>query len=267
MFYKSDETTKWLDPFDAFFSVNLLIANGDGVCEVGVYKGGFLITVLRNHPKLNALGIDPYPQQSEIREIFLENIKLYEMTTRVQLLSNYTSISQRNYDLIHIDGEHSEVAVLNNLKFAMLNLAEKGIIVIDDIWHPLFPGVISATMKFVHEYSFVPFLTTRSKMYLCREVEHEFFYQRALGLIRDAKIEYSGGLMQGDEIAGVPATYTQSNAIKGYRQIVVPQKTKFEQLVTLGLIHRPSSSKTKRIIRNLMPPMAVSVIQKFLDKK
>jgi hypothetical protein len=238
-----------------------------GICEIGVYKGGFLIALLKNLLKLNAVGIDPYPQQDDIRKIFLENLRSNQMVERVQLLPKYNSISQNTFDLIHIDGEHSKAAVLKDLNFAMHNLTKKGVMVVDDIWHPLFPGVISATMKVVHERDFVPFLTTRNKMYLCREAEHEFFFSRAFELIREAKIEFSGGLMQGDDNLGVLATYDQPNLIKGYRQLVVLQKTKFEQLVTLGLITRPSASRTKKIVKELLPPVASSLIRKFSHRK
>ena len=59
-------------------------------------------------------------------------------------------------------------------------LADKGLIVIDDIWHPLFPGVVSATMKFVHESDFVPFLSTRQKMFICRENQYEYHYSLSI---------------------------------------------------------------------------------------
>ena len=267
MIWISDESSIWLDPYDAFLSTNLLVDTGGGICEIGVYKGGFLVALMRNLPKLNALGIDPYPEQDDIREIFLENLRSEQMMERVRLIPNYSSISQNNFDLIHIDGEHSETAVLQDLNFAMHNLAHKGVIVVDDIWHPLFPGVVSATMKVVHESDFVPFLTTRNKMYLCREVEHRFFFSKAFELMRDANIEFSGGLMQGEKIFGALATYDQPNSIKGYTQLVVLEKTKFEQLITLGLRTRPSASRAKKIARELLPPVALSLIRKFSQQR
>ena len=68
MIWKSDELVAWLQPYDAFLSINLLVESGGGICEVGVYKGGYLITVLKNNPRLNAVAIDPYPGLNSIKE-------------------------------------------------------------------------------------------------------------------------------------------------------------------------------------------------------
>lgn len=266
MKWYSKEISEWLNPYDAYFSINLLVNTGDGVCEIGVYKGGYLITILKNISGLNALAIDPFPGLDFIKKNFFDNLKLNGLEQNVFLLPDYTSIRGRWFDLIHIDGEHSEIAALQDLHFAEKNLAEKGIIVVDDIWHTLFPGVISATMKFVHESRLVPFLSTQQKMYLCWEAEHEFHFSRAQKLLKNLDIPHSSGWLKGDaNHKGIIAAYDQSNSIKGYRQLMVFHKSKDEQASILGLT-KNRTSRLKRICHQLLPPLAISTFKKLASR-
>ena len=143
-------------------------------------------------------------------------MKFNGLECNVDLLPDYYSVKDRAFDLIHIDGEHSEIAALQDLNFAQNNLAELGIIVVDYIWHPLFPSVISATMKFIHGSRFVPFLSTQQNMYLSKEAAHEFHFKRAQTFFVDLDIPHSSGWLRGEaNHKGVIAAYDQSNLIKG----------------------------------------------------
>lgn len=42
-----------------------------GICEVGVYKGGYLITILNNNLSVNSVAIDPYPGLNSINKLSL----------------------------------------------------------------------------------------------------------------------------------------------------------------------------------------------------
>ena len=267
MNWYSKELSEWLSPYDAYFSVNLLVNSGGGICEIGVYKGGYLVTILRNISGLSALAIDPFPGLDSIKSVFWDNLKLNGLEQNVQLLPNYFSIKCQSFDLIHIDGEHSEDAVFQDLLFAQNNLAQSGIIVVDDIWHPLFPGIISATMKFVHQSGFVPFLSTQQKMYLCLEAEHDFHFSRAQKLLKDFDIPHSSGWLKGEaNHKGVIAAYDQSNSIKGYRQLMVFHKTKAEQAIILGLT-KNRSKLLMRILHQLLPPLAISIFAKLASRR
>jgi hypothetical protein len=264
--WESDGLVEWLEPYDAFLSISLPVESGGGICEVGVYKGGYLITMLKNNPRLNAVAIDPYPGLNSIKETFLNNLLSYGLEDKIKHFSDYNSLKENLFDLIHIDGEHSESAVIKDLHFARDNLADKGLIVIDDIWHPLFPGVVSATMKFVHESDFVPFLSTRQKMFICRENQYEYHYSQASELLQKFNIPHSSGWMKGSpNHQGVLAAFDQSNAIKGFPQLMVAAKSRHEQLIVLNLT--PVTKRIPRkILKQLLPPFLVSVLKKLANQ-
>ena len=266
MIWQSDELVEWLHPYDAFFSMNLLVDSGGGICEVGVYKGGYLITMLRNNPRLNAVAIDPYPGLNSIKETFLNNILSYKLEDKIKHFADYNSLKENLFDLIHIDGEHSESAVIKDLHFARDNLASKGLIVIDDIWHPLFPGVVSAAMKFVHESDFVPFLSTRQKMFICRENQYEYHYSQASALLQKFNIPHSSGWMKGSpNHQGILGAFDQSNAIKGFPQLMVDVKSKQEQLIVLK-ITSDTYRVPRKILKQLLPPFLVLVVKKLANQ-
>lgn len=266
MIFELGEMVEWLHPYDAFFSMNLLVDSGGGICEVGVYKGGYLITMLKNIPRINAVAIDPYPGLNSIKETFFNNLLSHGLKDRVRHFAHYDSLKENSFDLIHIDGEHSESAVTKDLYFAQNNLAKRGIIVVDDIWHPLFPGVVSATFKFVHESKFVPFLSTRQKMYICTESEYEYFFSQASELLQKFNIPHSSGWKKGSRIhPGGRATFDQSNAIKGFPQLVVDSRSKSEQLIILDMASE-AMRVPKRVLKQLLPPLLLSVLKKLATK-
>ncbi|HCP72461.1 MAG TPA: hypothetical protein DIT91_03390 [Actinobacteria bacterium] len=69
--WKRDENVLFLDPLDAFLSIRLIKNPHGNLCEIGVYKGGFIMTLLENLPNVNAIAIDPYPNSEEIRNVFV----------------------------------------------------------------------------------------------------------------------------------------------------------------------------------------------------
>jgi hypothetical protein len=255
MIWKKDESVIWLDPFDAFFSINLLPSPQGEICEIGVYKGGFLMALLENLPQLTAVAIDPYPNSDEIRDLLISNLKDRKLQDKVTLLENYDSIERQEFDLIHIDGEHSESAVAKDLEFATKNLSLKGIVIIDDIWHPLFPGIISATLSFVHQEILAPFLITRNKMYLCKPIEFNYHHNRAKKLVELHNVPYSGGVSEGSYFLGESAPYDQSNSIKGYNQIVVKNLNRFQQSVLLGIEKPVKKSRIRNVLKSFIPPI------------
>ena len=259
--WKRDENVIFLDPLDAFLSMRLIKNSQGTLCEIGVYKGGFIMALLENLPNLNAIAVDPYPNSEEIRNVFVKNLEERNLANRVELFDDYESLAQREFDLIHIDGEHSESAVRKDLKFALANLSQNGIVVIDDIRHPLFPGIISATIQVVHQDFLAPFLITRNKMFLCKPSEYTSKFHQAQELLDQLKIPYSAGVTEGTILHGESAIINLSNSINGYDQLVVENLTKFQQLILLGLENPVRSNKLKSILKSLTPPIITSVYQ------
>ena len=47
--WKWDDSVVWVNPLDAFLAIELSKHIYKGLfCEIGVFKGGFLLTILRN---------------------------------------------------------------------------------------------------------------------------------------------------------------------------------------------------------------------------
>jgi hypothetical protein len=263
------EIYEWLSPRDAYISASLLTLNGSApqnVCEIGSWKGGFVVAVLTNTLNVRMVSIDPYPGLKKIKIQFFDELEKRGLSNQVDWFPTKEIFSQNSnimsFDLIHIDGEHSEVAVLEDLLFAEKNLAIGGIIAIDDIWHQDFPGIASAVFKFCHESEFVPFLISGPKIYLNRESEHEVHHNHTKEMLEEGKIEYSEGF----KVNTFGETFTQSNAIKGFGQIILQNDT-----ASMNKFYRANSleqklnfSKSfKNLSSHMLPPFVNSIL-KFL---
>lgn len=257
--------TAWLHPIDAFLSINLIQEPEGKFCEVGVYRGGYSITLLNNLKKLQCVAIDPYPGLDDIKNVFLDNLRTHNLQDRVQLEASYSSIIDNNFSLIHIDGIHSELAVINDLNFAMDNLSTRGLIVIDDIWHPKFPGIISAVMKVIHLNKLSPFLVSRNKMYLCLPDDYQYFYNYSRSLLNTNTIPFSESLNKGDVIGNQLATFNQSNAINGYELLMIDGISKHKQKKILGIAKREAATAVLGFFRELVPPLLIRMLKLLLS--
>jgi len=260
-----DETVVFLSILDAWICKHLFQFTGSrSFMEIGVYKGGWTLFMLRNSLDSQAFGIDPYPNLQHIRNELMNRIDAEKLGVRFRLLpdfSHFSSASEKeNFGMVHVDGEHSEVACYRDLVNSFQSLGPNGIIVIDDIYHDDFPGVASATFKFVHSYEVAPFLITRSKMYLCRPAFFEQYFALTEDLLSRSHIAYSKGFPSTD--------FEQSNAIKGFRQLVVVHgKKQFSDfLLHNGLKPKPKSTlrHVKRVIGLFVPRIFFLIARKIL---
>jgi Methyltransferase domain len=82
-----------------------------------------------------------------------------------------------------IDGGHMYEHVANDLRLAKKTLIREGVICLDDIFSALWPEVAIATFDWLRkaDNSFVPFLATKDKLYLC-DSSYASFY---LAMIRE----------------------------------------------------------------------------------
>lgn len=179
--WPQDDSVEWLTPTD--FLVSLIVVRTapnqpPRVLEVGVWKGGWSLTLARNS-EAAIVGIDPYPGLADVRDRVLDSAKSYALGDRFSLHSSWSemrTIDGGVFDLIHLDGEHSEQALTKDLQEADRALAEGGVLIIDDIIHPYFPGVAAAAYRFFHQSGYRPFLYTEHKVFCCREQDHRYWY-------------------------------------------------------------------------------------------
>lgn len=214
------ETGQWLSVIDSFLSSNLTVSReSNTILEIGVYKGAWLIDMLMNQSRLNAFGVDPYPGMPKIQDRMLENMDFYGVSGRFHYFKDCESLNlvgtEVKFASIHIDGEHTESAVERDLEFAKSHICNDGLIVVDDVFHPDFPGIASAVYCFLRKEDFASFLITDKKMYICKKTHYEMYRSIGLSLLSKYRIGYNLGDTPIYEIF-------QDNSVSGYAQIKVP---------------------------------------------
>lgn len=126
--------------------------------EIGCHEGAFS-TYMADNFLMNDDSIlhcvDPYdindsttPVNNKTKDIFLNNIKLSKNYKKIKLFENYSNdffelptsnilcgtgfLQKLKYDLIYIDGLHTQEQVINDIKNSCVHLSNNGIIWIDD---------------------------------------------------------------------------------------------------------------------------------------
>lgn len=173
-YFPTGGSQEWLEERDARLCVHLLQRllrdnRPPYALEFGVWKAAWTSVILANVQTCIPDGIDPYPGLPEVRESALNRLASLGLMHRFSLSSDFNSYHKdRLFDLVHVDGEHSEAAVWKDLHNAYSVLAPLGVIVVDDInnyWHP---GIASATYQFCERVDLRLFMTTGTKAYLAR---------------------------------------------------------------------------------------------------
>lgn len=170
---------------------SLLLSQGEegGVCEIGVHHGKYLIALHNIFGNRRSLGIDLFEQQDSNIDrsgkgdmnVCAININKYANNPQLVKLRSMDSLSllQKDLDVIldefgkfalfSIDGGHTKLHVNIDLDNAARLTSDKGIIIVDDIFHPDWPEVTEGLYSSINSQRtpFVPFLLTRKKLYLC----------------------------------------------------------------------------------------------------
>jgi SAM-dependent methyltransferase len=173
LWWPDDGADQWLNKSDGELALFLLATQGASrrhrALEIGVWKAGWSTVLLMNNPSVQVTGLDPYPAAAKTRELAISRIRRLGLFERFSLHDEWNEIpSGLKFDLIHIDGKHTEPQVQEDLSQSASRLREDGVIVVDDFRHPYFPGVASALFKFVWDTDMRIFLTSSSKAYLAR---------------------------------------------------------------------------------------------------
>jgi hypothetical protein len=269
--WKKSQATEFLSVVDAYIAFGLyteISRENPQICEIGVWRGGWINSLCVNQVAGRIIGIDPYPGLEEIKKEFEENVM--SLYPNVKLYSSLNQLLVGSpeviFDMVHIDGEHSEVALLKDLESSSRILDEQGILIIDDIWHESFPGVASATFKFIHSSDFAPFLISGAKIYLCKESEHARYFESTKQILSKGNLTYQTSFQKGT----YGEDYQQDNSIKGYEQIVTNgSRRNLENL--LALTHPAPSRRIKffkyaeKTVLLFVPPIIPRLL-KFVPK-
>jgi len=169
-----DDATVWLSPLDARVGVAVVRATGEAVLEIGVYRGGWSRAVLWNVPGARVIGIDPYPWNggAETRVAALRTLAQAGVADRFTLHASWDELAvatpDGRFDVVHVDGAHDEASVVADLDRAAAVLASGGALVVDDIRHLEYPGLVGALHRFLVKSDFRVVATTPQKAVVAR---------------------------------------------------------------------------------------------------
>jgi hypothetical protein len=266
--YNFNEQTTMLPLLDAYLAICFAEKHRTAL-EVGVYKGGWIFTLLGNNPNIFIVGIDPYPNLEAVRKTLIDDIRKHKFSDRTQLHSSFQDLSNGDYKnltygMIHIDGEHSESQVLTDLANALPLLEKDGLLIVDDIFYHSYPGVTAATFRFIQDNKLSPFLFTEKKMYFCNPDYYKIYYNSTISFLKLSKTNYEETLK-----AQSGTSYRQSNAIFGHELIIIPSNPTRVEIrnlnKTLG-VKLPLDLRIKNLTRFLTPPGLLEMF-KFLKAK
>ena len=106
--------------------------------EVGLYEGRSSIWMLENiltHPSARMTGVDPF--LGPYKEKYFKNLRMSGASDKVETITGYSQVALRglplnSYDIIYIDGSHSQEDVLEDAVLSWRLLHPGGILIFDD---------------------------------------------------------------------------------------------------------------------------------------
>lgn len=185
------------------FPVIDLLASADinktgGVMEIGVHHGQFymLLNSLTS-PSDQSYAVDVFENQqlnidrsgNGSRELFEANLRNVDIhrgqntcviqgdstDTKLELVKN---IGPGKLRFISIDGGHTANHTINDLKLANELIANEGVVILDDITHYFWLGVMEGTVKFLQNSpTLVPFAIGQNKLYLSKLSYQDYYYE------------------------------------------------------------------------------------------
>jgi len=174
------------------------LAASGGVLEIGVHHGRFFILLngFLESPNIKSYAIDLFGRQERNidksgcgnEDIFKANLALYDRHhgTNVVILSG-DSTRLRTFDLhmfstapprmISIDGGHTIEHTLSDLKLSEGVITDGGVVILDDVINPLWPGVIEGALLYLGgRPTLWPVFMGYNKLILVPMSVHSFYY-------------------------------------------------------------------------------------------
>ena len=192
----------WFFPVDAYlFGVIDEIQQREGIegnlFEIGVHHGKTAIFLARMRRDGEQLGVCDVFDQQELnvdrsgggnRAIFERNLRGHELRVFARLSSALTTDdTTERCRFFHIDGGHRAEDVVNDLEVTARALLPDGVVAVDDLFNPNWPGVGEVFYRFIAARPdvFVPILIGGNKVLLARP-EAAARYERHWGGVKEA---------------------------------------------------------------------------------
>jgi len=178
----------WFFPIDAYlFAAIDELQQREGIAgnlfEIGVHHGKTAIFLARMRRGAEILGVCDVFEQQQLnrdrsgegsRELFENNMRAFGGPARVfakpssELTVDDTTAGCRFF---HIDGGHRPEDVIADLETASRALNANGVVALDDLFNPSWPGVSEGFYRFIaaHPTVFAPILIGGNKVFFARE--------------------------------------------------------------------------------------------------
>ena len=160
--------------WDSFLCYQLEESILGNMLEIGVYKGrSALISSLHLGEQEKFLLIDSTPYIKEAQkhlDPILSNRGYYIQKMSYDLEIEHFKDVRHGCRWVHIDGEHTGRAVINDLEFCEQILSDDGILILDDFFNPVYPQLTEAAFSFLqnNKFKLSMFLCGWNKAYLAR---------------------------------------------------------------------------------------------------
>ena len=118
-----------------------------------------------------------------IKPEFLTNIQRYydrDNYETIQCNSKDWDFKKKNYRIIHIDGDHTAEMAYVDIENAYTHLNPGGIVIVDDMFHPQFPGVTEAVCEAIKDLKLLPIIGGGNKIWLTNDEEFHIIYFNAM---------------------------------------------------------------------------------------
>lgn len=162
--------------------------HGD-ILEIGVYQGKsaiFLSMLLNHRERLHA--VDPFMKDNLYYglndiEIFKSNIQQFNTQNKIDIFCTnsddfFTHYNDyHDYRFVHIDGCHLKKNVIHDLHNVSENLADYGLIIVDDLFNQQHPGVMEGFIHFTFKYDCYPLIIGHNKLIFAMDIDTYKFYK------------------------------------------------------------------------------------------
>lgn len=175
------------------------------LAELGVHHGrftGFLFITARTTEKLVVADLFEKLQHQNVdksglgdKRRFLQGLQTYGLSQEDLHTLHVGSTDEIPFDwsdksgfeafrMISVDGGHTAALTFNDLQLAFCNLLAGGIVILDDFFHSVWPGVTEGLFQFIGagpEPEVYPFLSCENKLFLTNDkAAHDIYYRRLL---------------------------------------------------------------------------------------
>lgn len=171
--YLAEGLRKFGEDWDYFDITNTLLAASSlakprNYLEIGVRRGRSLSMVATSTPEVNILGFDLWVENyagmgnpgpdfvaSELKKIgHRGTLKLIGGDSHKTVPQYFRENPSAEFDLITVDGDHSDAGALDDLHNVLPHLAVGGVLVFDDVSHPAHPNLLKVWKRAVETASF-----------------------------------------------------------------------------------------------------------------